>query len=297
MLTTLALLLQLAASISAFAQDSDKVPSGYPFLYPQVAQTGVAPLGPELPSPMPSPAEAPQRPGASALLPDLAAVGAALALHRGPEVCLAGDGADPLLFAEAAGAGDAGSGWPWRRVGGADYLAVSLAAAGAIYVESEYGRPEAKWQARNGFDESIRDALRLKGRQARQTAQTVGDVAMGVLIGAPVVDSLATLGIRDGRWDALWQTEMINLESFAFTSLVSAALQNLIAREKRFKRNCVNGRCEGDQENRSMPSGHVAFAFTGAGLLCSHHRYQSLYGDPATDRAVCATGAGLTIRY
>lgn len=88
---------------------------------------------------------------------------------------------------------------------------------------------------------------------------------------------------------------MVNLESFAFTSFVSSLVQNLVAREKPFAHNCRTGVCEGDQPTRSMPSGHAAFAFTGAGLVCNHHEYQSLYRDAAADRAACWTGMGLAV--
>uniref|UniRef100_C6E8G6 Phosphoesterase PA-phosphatase related protein n=1 Tax=Geobacter sp. (strain M21) TaxID=443144 RepID=C6E8G6_GEOSM len=180
--------------------------------------------------------------------------------------------------------------WRWRRTGAAEYAGIALFGVGAALVESEYGRPEAKWKGHNGFDDSIRDILRLTSREDRETAQNIGDLLMWGMIAAPVVDSFATLGVRDGDWGAQWQTQMVNLESYAFTSLVSAALQTFVAREKPFVRNCQNGVCEGDNINRSMPSGHAAFAFTGAGLVCNHHKYQSLYHDPAADRAACATG-------
>lgn len=184
-----------------------------------------------------------------------------------------------------------GKDWAWRRASAAEYAGVIIATAGALYIESAYGNPrEANWKARNGVDESVRDLLRLRSRSGRVAGHAVGDVLMAVMIAAPVIDSFATLGVRHSRWDALWQTSMINLDSFAFTSLASSLMQNLIAREKPFARDCVDGRCEAGEPNRSMPSGHVAFAFTGAGLICNHHDYQSLYGNPAADRAVCTTG-------
>jgi len=185
--------------------------------------------------------------------------------------------------------------WRWKRAGVPNYLGVALIGAGAVYVETAHGDPHPKWKSTNGFDESVRDALRLDSRGAREVAHDVGDALMYLMIAAPVLDSFATLGIRDGAWDTLWQTEMVNLESFAFTSFVSSLLQNLVAREKPFVRNCQNGPCEGDAPNRSMPSGHVAFAFTGAGLVCNHHDYQALYHTPAADRAACWTGMGLAV--
>jgi hypothetical protein len=186
------------------------------------------------------------------------------------------------------------SGWPWRRAGLTDYVGSAIALAGTLYSESVYGNPKsAQWSAHNGFDESARDALRLNSSSARNAADTASDVLMGVMIAAPVLDSFATLGVREGRWDATWQTEMINLESFTFTGLACSVMGTTIKRERPFVRNCGNGNCADEAPNRSMPSGHEAFAFTGAGLLCTHHAYQSQNADSDTERAACAISLGL----
>ena len=204
---------------------------------------------------------------------------------------------DPILLAQAGGTMGGEEGWPWRKSGTQEYVAVSLSAATAAYFEIRNSREpgKARWKARNGFDESIRDAMRLKSRSARDASQMASDAIMGLMIGAPIIETFATLGLRDSRWDAQWQTQMVNIESFALTSVVSSMMQNLLTRERPFVRNCRNGDCEGDLLNRSMPSGHVAFAFTGAGLLCNHHKYQAIYDDPATGRAICATGIGVSV--
>ena len=183
--------------------------------------------------------------------------------------------------------------WPWRRATLPELAGITAAAAGTLYIEAAYGEPRhAGWTSHNGFDEGIRSALRLEDNSARDTAATLGDMLMGLLIAEPIVDSFATLGYRDRNWDALWQSSVINLESFTFTALVSSVLQNSIKREKPFQRDCVGGSCADEQPNRGLPSGHVAFAFTGAGLYCTHHAYQSLY-DPATERALCAASLGV----
>jgi membrane-associated phospholipid phosphatase len=183
---------------------------------------------------------------------------------------------------------------PWRRASLTDYVGSSVVLAGTLYSEAAYGNPrKAQWTARNGFDEGIRDALRLNSSSARDAASTASDVLMGLLIAAPVLDSFATIGIRGGNWDVTWQTEMINLESFAFTGLASSVMANSIRRERPLARNCVNGNCPELAPNRSMPSGHEAFAFTGAGLLCTNHSYQNRYADPDTERAACAISLGL----
>lgn len=180
--------------------------------------------------------------------------------------------------------------WRWRRADTANYVGVGIFGGAALYIESEHGSPKAKWKDKNGFDDSIRSALRLKSRGDRNTAHRIGDILMWGMIAAPVVDAFAVQTARDRSWDTIWQTQAVNLESYTFTSFVSSLLQNVIAREKPFVRNCTDGLCEGDHPTRSMPSGHVAFAFTGAGLVCNHHKYQSLYGEQGADDAACATG-------
>ena len=160
--------------------------------------------------------------------------------------------------------------WPWRRASIGEFAGITVAAAGTLYSEAAYGEPKhADWSSHNGFDESIRNALRLHSRSAQNAVGTIGDGLMGVLIAEPIVDSFVTLGYRDRRWDTLWQTSVINLESFTFTALVSSVMQNSIKRERPFQRDCPDGSCVGEQPNRGMPSGHVAFAFTGAGLYCT----------------------------
>jgi len=187
-----------------------------------------------------------------------------------------------------------GTGWSWRRAGLTDYLGLSIALAGTWYSESAYGNPRtAQWTAHNGFDEGIRDALRLESSSARSAASTASDVLMGALIAAPVLDSFAALGVRGGDWDAAWQTEVVNLESFAFTGLVSSVMADSIRRERPLARDCANGSCSAEAPNRSMPSGHEAFAFTGAGLLCTHHAHFPKDGNPGTERDACVISLGL----
>lgn len=202
----------------------------------------------------------------------------------------------PAAPAVLQGTGSPGTGsWRWRRAGWWDYLGSGLAIGATLFSESVYGEPgSARWRARNGFDEGVRDLLRISSKRGREVAEFSGDLLMGALIGAPVVDALATLGIRDRNWDALWQTEMINLESFAFTSLASSVLMNSVRREKPYARTCVGTNCEDYEErNRSMPSGHVAFAFTGAGLICTNHAFQHPYQDPANERLACGASLGV----
>ena len=202
----------------------------------------------------------------------------------------------PMLLAEAQAVQSGNSDrFPWRKAGVAEYVTVSIAAVGTAFFESQNREPDdAKWRDTNGFDEKMRDILRLKSRTARDATQLASEFIMGVMIAAPFLETFSTLGVRDSSWSAQWQTQMVNVESFTFTSLVSSLMQNLLTRERPFVRNCENGECEGYLKNRSMPSGHMAFALTGAGLICTHQKYQEIY-DPESERTLCATGIGIAV--
>lgn len=203
----------------------------------------------------------------------------------------------PVVSAEAAAAErETAKKWRWRRAGVAEYVTVSLAAVGTAIFESQNREPdEAKWKETNGFDETMRDIFRLESRTARDATQNASEFIMGVMIAAPFLETFSTLGVRDASWSAQWQTQMVNVESFTLTSLLSSLMQNLLTRERPFVRNCRDGEdCEGYLENRSMPSGHIAFALTGAGLMCNHQEYQEIY-DPETERKICNTAIGVAV--
>lgn len=185
-------------------------------------------------------------------------------------------------------------GWVWRKASSAEFGTVAIAGGVTLYSENAYGSPTSPhWTAHNEFDDAVRNALRLHTLQAQNAVADLSDALMGLLIAEPIIDSFVFLGYRDHRWDELWQTSVINLESFTFTALASSVMQNSIRRQKPYVRECPDGSCTNEQPNRGMPSGHVAFAFTGAGLYCTHNSYQSYSGNPEAERLVCATSLGL----
>jgi membrane-associated phospholipid phosphatase len=225
-----------------------------------------------------------------------AAAPARLDSYREIDLLPGGVTGNPVLLAEAQAAErESAKEWRWRKAGVPEYVAVSIAAVGTAFFETQNREPdEAKWRHTNGFDETMRDIFRLESRTARDATQNASEFLMGIMIAAPFLETFSTLGVRDSSWSTQWQTQMVNVESFTFTSLVSSVLQNLFTRERPFVRNCENGDCEGYLKNRSMPSGHMAFALTGAGLICTHQKYQEIY-DPETERSVCATGVGIAV--
>ncbi|UFS70513.1 phosphatase PAP2 family protein [Geomonas sp. RF6] len=183
--------------------------------------------------------------------------------------------------------------WKWRRSTLWEKAIAVGAIGSSLYLET-IDPDTPKWSSRNDFDEGVRNALRLGGdADDRRWVYNASDVIMAIMIAAPEIDAAVTLGYRDRDWDGLYETLLMDLESFTFTSFVSVLLQTQIARERPFGRNCKDGQCESEEVNRSMPSGHAAYAFTSAGLLCTHHHYQNSYGNRETEGAVCATALGV----
>ena len=88
--------------------------------------------------------------------------------------------------------------WAWRRADPAEYTGIAIGAAGTQYCEAVSAIPSRPgWTAHNGFDQSIRNALRLDSNTVRDAVGNLGDVLMGLPIAEPVIDSFATLGYRD----------------------------------------------------------------------------------------------------
>jgi len=117
---------------------------------------------------------------------------------------------------------------------------------------------------------------------------------MDVLIAAPMVDSIYVAGIRNHNSEVALQTSLINLESYALTAFLTGMMKSGFARERPYLRNCPGDpSCGSKDDNMSFPSGHTSFAFTAAGLMCTHHAYLPLYGKPKADEAACITAMTL----
>jgi len=72
----------------------------------------------------------------------------------------------------------------------------------------------------------------------------------------------------------------------AATALVLLSNRSACADDPNYDDECgdvING-------SQSFVSGHTAMAFTGAGLICTHHANLDLYGGGTPDVLACATG-------
>lgn len=183
----------------------------------------------------------------------------------------------------------------WRRYGAVDAgVTVGLAALGLLINELAPNR-----MGRRGegilFDEPARDALRLGEGVARRRARTTSDVLLATMIAWPVVDSLAVWGRGEG--DTGLQLFGVTSLAFASTYGLLSGLKRLVGRPRPYARLCGSGQlvgepfedCRDEDRFRSFPSGHVAYTFTGASLVCTSHLHLPVYGRRGADITACAT--------
>jgi membrane-associated phospholipid phosphatase len=238
------------------------------------------------------------------------ALGAAVARHAA-----AAEGSAPETFPEATTAAVPAAGqratppelatpsglppieWRWRRFSTLDY-AVSLA-GGAVTLAAAVIPPRPV-HALDGpvlFDAGVRDALRASSLQSRYTYRDFSDVGVSLAITWPFfADALTTAWWYRGSRDAAEQIALIDLEALAVIGALQGATNVIASRQRPYGPDCGKGDlpanaqdCAGSTRYRSFFSGHTAFSFTGAALICMHHFKHDLLGAP-WDALSCAGG-------
>jgi len=166
----------------------------------------------------------------------------------------------------------------WPRFSTADWIitgagaAVALASAIVPPVNKHTAGP---WL----FDEDVRDAIRLRDPQARFNARDVSDVILSLEATWPFfVDALITVWWFRGSPDAAAQMALVDGEALAIVTAIQGATNTIASRERPYGQNCGTGEqpqqtneCEGNVRHHSFFSGHSAFTFMSAGLICTHH--------------------------
>jgi membrane-associated phospholipid phosphatase len=103
------------------------------------------------------------------------------------------------------------------------------------------------------------------------------------------IDAVLVAGIGRKSPDVALQMGLIGMQSFLAAALLTDATKNLVARARPDAAECVQGTEDACvQQNESFFSGHTAFAFTGAGLICAQHQALPLYGEGAWGAVACA---------
>ncbi len=147
------------------------------------------------------------------------------------------------------------------------------------------------------FDERARSALRASTFEGRYVARDVSDVFLSLATTYPFfIDALVSAWWFRGNADVARQMALIDAEAFAITGSIQGITNVFAARERPYGRICdgelpgATIDCTTTGRYRSFFSGHAAFSFTAAGLVCSHHLRLDLLGNKAADIGSCVVG-------
>jgi membrane-associated phospholipid phosphatase len=180
----------------------------------------------------------------------------------------------------------------WSRFHPFEYGFTAALAGINVWMQFGITTPaEPAWKGGVLFDDAARD-LRLKDPRARQVVSDLSDVGTyGTQATVVLVDSLLVPALA-GSWETALQMELMNAEAFGLTGFVARGLLQILPRERPIVADCredptSSPRCRFGP-NASFPSGHTAFAFTAAGLACSHQLHAEVYGSRGAAIAACA---------
>ncbi|MEJ7733331.1 MAG: phosphatase PAP2 family protein [Polyangiaceae bacterium] len=183
--------------------------------------------------------------------------------------------------------------WQRTRFGTFDYVVTVAGAAGTL--AAAIVKPRAQHAVGPVLvDEEVRDALRPTSLSVRYKFRDASDVGLSLAVTWPFfVDSLVTAWWYRGSRDVAEQMALVDLEALALIGGIQGATNVLVSRERPYGKSCGGDLpsdafdCSGSTHYRSFFSGHTAFAFTGAALVCFHHLEQELLGSP-WDGVSCA---------
>ena len=176
--------------------------------------------------------------------------------------------------------------WHRKRFSAVDAVITGVGAG--LTLASAIIRPIST--ARSGpvlFDEDVRSALREPTLSKRYTFRDASDVGLSLSVTWPFfIDALVTAWWHRGSRDAAEQMSLIDLETFAVVGAIQGVTNVIASRERPYGSTCGTGLpndafdCSGSGHYRSFFSGHTAFAFTGAALVCFQHFEHGLLGAP-----------------
>lgn len=197
--------------------------------------------------------------------------------------------------------------WKWPSFSTADYVVTAAGAALTLSAAIVKPRPQHSLTGPIGFDEDVRSALRADRLANRYIFRDASDIGLSLTVSWPFVgDALTTAWWYRGSREAAQEMALINLQTFAVVGALQGVTNVVVSRERPFGQDCGKGElpsdaidCEGSFHYRSFFSGHSAFSFTGAALICVHHMENALLGPP-WDAILCGTGyavAGTTATF
>jgi membrane-associated phospholipid phosphatase len=184
----------------------------------------------------------------------------------------------------------------WPRFSTADWIITGTGAA--ITLATAIIPPSKKHSLVGGivFDDSARNTLRLPTSEGRYIARDTSDVILSLEATWPFfVDALITTWWYHGSPDAAAQMALVDGEALAIVTAIQGATNTFVSRERPYGQTCGSPQlpnqtndCEGSVRYRSFFSGHTAFTFMAASLICVHHIKLDLMDGPG-DELSCVT--------
>ena len=179
--------------------------------------------------------------------------------------------------------------WDYKRVHWGELTASASLLLGTVAV-SEAKEANRNWTGGILFDDWIRDGIRVSGA-TRKRVRKASDWIGFSLVGFPVlVDTIGVALLGDQNIDVTGQMLAVQTQAFAMTGFLTIVTKTMVGRERPSAKEAGCGvQQECDQSaNRSFFSGHAAFSFTGAGLVCAEHRNLRLFGRVGSE-VTCGT--------
>ncbi len=190
--------------------------------------------------------------------------------------------------------------WKWRTFTLTDYIITGTGAAITLTASIASPRAQHSLSGGVGFDDDVRKALRANRLADRYLFRDASDVGLSLAVTWPfVADALTTAWWYRGSRESAQEMALISLQTLAISGAIQGATNVLVSRERPFGQECGEGQlpgdaidCTGTFHYRSFFSGHSAFSFTGAALICVHHLENELLGPP-WDALSCTGGYAL----
>jgi membrane-associated phospholipid phosphatase len=187
--------------------------------------------------------------------------------------------------------------WDWSPFSTADYVIAGT--AGAITLAAAIIHPLPTHYLQGGilFDDAVRNAVRPGSIQTRYAFRDASDVGLSFAAVWPFFgDALATAWWYRGSRDTAEQMALLDLETLAVSGAIQGVTNVIVSRQRPYGQYCGTPAlpsaaldCDATGEYRSFFSGHAAFSFTAAALVCINHTKSELLGSP-WDALSCGAG-------
>lgn len=188
-----------------------------------------------------------------------------------------------------------------RRFRPSQYAALAALTLANVVLLEQPPPKEAHWRGGILLDENIRGSLRMDSKGGRKFAALTSDILVLSLISYPLVaDAVWDSWLDKNNADNASQLSLIATQAFLVTGVLRQLSQLAVGRERPFQQECAadpdyDGDCGQPASRSSFFSGHSAFAFTGAGLICSAHEHLNLKGGMAPCYVALGLAGGVAV--